>query len=318
MADQKTADSKSTGDGSNIKSRQTGHAWKLKMSKEEGKTNPCIWMGSGAVKSKNCNNFYNCITCSYDLGMNKRVDKGKQISWQDAMRRKPGLERICRHSLTNRIAKRACAYDYECSSCDFDQFFEDIWTTKAGGLSCEVQMVKGFEVPAGHYFHAGHTWARIESGGHIRIGIDDFALKLFGSADSFELPLKGKELDQDRAGWVINRDGKSADVLSPVDGVIVDINYNVGENPGLANTEPYGSGWLFMVHTPDIKGAFKNLMDENSYLNWMNSEIVVLEAMIADVAGPSASDDGYMKQDIYRNMPELGWENLVNSFLKAK
>ena len=91
MADQKRAGSKGTGNGQVNKSGKTGSAWKVEMSKEEVKLNPCIWMGAGAVKSKSCNNFYNCITCSYDLGMRKRVESGKQLSWQDAMRHKPGL-----------------------------------------------------------------------------------------------------------------------------------------------------------------------------------------------------------------------------------
>lgn len=318
MVEQKGGDNMSKrkgGDSNLIKKEQV---WKLKMSKEEGKANPCIWMQSGAVKKKNCNNFYNCINCSYDLGMRKRVDAGKQISWQDAMRRKPGLERICRHSLTNRIAKRACAYDFNCSSCDFDQFFEDVWTQKAGYMPYEIQTVKGFEIPLKHYFHDGHTWARIESGGHVRIGIDDFANKLLGKPDTFELPLTGKELDQDKAGWGIKRGGKLADVLSPVDGVIVEVNSRARENPELSNIEPYGDGWLFMVHTPDIKGTFKKLIDETSSMDWMNNEVERLEKMIEDVAGPLAADGGYMGPDIYGSMPELGWENLTRNFLKNK
>ncbi len=31
----------------------------------------------------------------------KTVGGGKKISWQDAMRMKPDLERVCRHNLTN-------------------------------------------------------------------------------------------------------------------------------------------------------------------------------------------------------------------------
>jgi glycine cleavage system H lipoate-binding protein len=315
MADQKRA---GAGNGSGLKSRAMGQTWKVKTSKEEGKLNPCIWMQSGAVKSKSCNNFYNCTSCSYDLGMRKRVESGKQISWQDFMRRKSGLERICRHSLTNRIVKRACAYDYNCSSCDFDQFFEDVWSSKTGSNFSEIRTVKGFEVPTGHYFHNGHTWARIESGGHIRIGMDDFTMKLLGKADAFDLPLKGKELYQNKAGWGIKRDGKSADVLSPVDGVIVDVNYKTHENPELANLEPYGSGWLFIVHAPDIKEAFNSLMDEDISLSWMNNEIEKLEAMIADVSVSKIGDGGYEGPDIYGSLPELGWDNLVRNFLRSK
>ena len=76
------------------------------------------------------------------------------------------------------------------------------------------------------------------------------------------IPLMGKELDQGKVGWGLNRKGNLADVLSPVGGVIVEVNSRVRENPGMANREPYGDGWLFMVRTPDIKATMNKLMTD--------------------------------------------------------
>jgi len=294
-----------------------GQVWMVKPDKDAKTANPCVWMQAGVVEFKNCNNFYDCTTCKYDLGMNKKVEAKKQISWQDAMRKRPGLERVCRHSLTNRIEKRSCAYDYVCSKCDFDQFFEDVWTAKTRSLPNEIQQVKGFDVPMGYYFHNGHTWVRIESGGYIRIGIDDFALKLLGKADSFELPNMGKELDADKVGWGLSRKENLADVLSPVDGVIMEVNSKIRENPEQANREPYGGGWLFMVRTPDIKKAAKKLMDDTASLGWMNGEVAKLENMIEETVGPLAADGGFLADDIYGNIPDLGWGNLTKTFLRT-
>jgi len=289
--------------------------WMVTPDKDAKTANPCVWMQAGAVEFKNCNNFYDCTTCKYDAGMNKKVEAKKQVSWQAAMRRRSGLERQCRHSLTNRIEKRSCAYDYECSKCDFDQFFEDVWTAKTRSLPNEIQQVKGFGVPMGYYFHNGHTWVRIESGGYMRIGLDDFALKLLGKADALDLPNMGKELDSGKIGWGMKRKEDLADVLSPVDGVIMEVNSKVRENPGCANREPYGDGWLFMVRTPDIKKAAKKLMDDTASLGWMNGEVAKLENMIEEKAGPMATDGGFLADDIYGNIPDLGWTNLTNTFL---
>jgi glycine cleavage system H lipoate-binding protein len=278
---------------------------------------PCLWMQAGVVEFKGCNNFYDCISCKYDLGMRGKVAQGKAISWQDAMRRRPELERVCRHSLTNRIASRACAYDYQCGSCDFDQFFEDVWSAKAKTSPDEVRDIRGFEVPMNHYFHNGHTWARIESGGFIRIGLDDFALKVLGKADGLDLPLMGKELDQGAVGWGLKRKDNLADVLSPVDGVIVDVNDSVRENPALANREPYGDGWLFTVRHPNIKRTVQKLMDDSATLRWMGEEVATLENMVEEVAGPLAADGGFFQEDIYGNLPDLGWNRLTRAFLKT-
>lgn len=312
----KKGDAKDT-NPTEIKTVLGGQTWMVKPDKSANTSNPCIWMQAGLVKYKDCNNFYDCTTCKYDFGMSKKVEKGNGISWQDAMRKKPYLNRICRHSLTNRIEQRACAYDYQCATCDFDQFFEDVWTTKNKTVPGEIQQIKGFDVPVGYYFHNGHTWARIESGGYIRIGLDDFSLKLLGRADALELPLIGKEFDQGSVGWGLRRKDNMADVLSPVDGVIVEVNANVREKPEIANHEPYGDGWLFMVRSPDIKGTVKKLMDDTAGLSWISEEVVELEKMVEKVAGPLAADGGYFMEDIYGNLPGLDWRNLTKTFLKT-
>ena len=294
-----------------------GQVWLVKPDKKAKAANPCLWMQAGVVKFKNCDNYYDCTTCKYDNAMAKKAASGKQMTWQEAMKLRPDMDRICRHSLTNRIERRTCAYDYECATCDFDQFFEDVWTTKSKNMPFEVQQVKGFDVPMGYYFHDGHAWARIESGGYIRIGLDDFALKVLGEADALDLPLMGKELDQGKVGWGLKRKDNLADVLSPIDGVIVEVNSEIREKPDMANREPYGGGWLFMVRTPDVKATMNKLMTDQNSLSWMNKEVSNLECMIEDVAGPLAADGGYLVDDIYGNLPDIGWNNLTKAFLKT-
>ena len=292
--------------------------WMIKPDKDAKASNPCLWMQAGVVEFKNCNNFYDCTTCKYDEGMQKQAEKGKHLSWRDAMRRKPGLERVCRHTLTRRIDQRACAYNYECSTCEFDQFFEEVWASKTGSRPYDMRSVKGFQVPEGSYFHDGHTWARIESGGLIRVGMDDFSAKLLGKASAFDLPLMGKELSQGKVGWGLKRQSNQANVLSPVDGVIVEVNSKIREKPVMANQEPYGEGWLFAVRNHDTKGAFKKLMDDSASLDWIAAEVGKLETMIESVAGPLAADGGYITGDIYGNLPALGWKNLTKIFLKTE
>ncbi len=300
-----------------IGSVMQGQVWMVKPDRKAKAVNPCLWMQAGVVKFKNCDNYYDCTTCKYDNAMAMKAERGKQLTWQEAMRRMPDMDRVCRHSLTNRIERRACAHDYQCATCDFDQFFEDVWTTKSKSMPGEVQQVKGFDIPMDFYFHEGHAWARIESGGYIRIGLDDFALKVLGKADALDLPLMGKELDQGKVGWGLKRKHNLADVLSPIDGVIVEVNAKLRERPDIANREPYGDGWLFMVRTPDVKATMAQLMVDQSSLSWISNEVANLESMIEDVAGPLAADGGYLAEDIYGNLPNIGWNNLTKAFLRT-
>jgi glycine cleavage system H lipoate-binding protein len=305
------------GQSEEIGSVLAGQVWLVKPDKKAQAANPCLWMQAGVVEFKACNNFYDCTSCKYDLGMRKQVQRGKQISWQDAMRSRPDIHRLCRHSLTNRIPSRACAYDYRCATCDFDQFFEDVWSRKTKSLPAGMHQVKGFDVPSSYYFHQGHGWARIESGGFIRVGLDDFTYKLLGRMDALELPLTGRELNQGTAAWGLRRDRDQAQVQSPVDGVVVDVNATLRDTPQLANTAPYSDGWLFTVHHPNLKKAMQDLMTDEASLDWISGEVATLERMIEDIAGPLAADGGLLQTDIYGNMPDLGWDKLTKTFLKT-
>ena len=278
---------------------------------------PCIWMQAGAVSKKHCNNYYQCNTCKYDQGLKKRVAEGRQISWQDALRRRESAHRTCRHALTGRTGNRICAYNYNCGTCDFDQYLEDVLAPATGGNGAPATYVHGFALARGHYFHNGHTWARIESGGLIRIGLDDFSLKLLGQADKFELPLTGKELHRGEAGWGFNRNGNEAEVLSPINGIIMSVNPAVRKDPAQANRDPYGNGWLFTVHTRDIDGEMENLMDDEQGRPWISRETDTLIGMIETVNGPLAADGGILVDDIFGRLPSLGWRNLARTFLKT-
>jgi len=91
----------------------------------------------------------------------------------------------------------------------------------------------------------------------------------------------------------------------------------VRETPGVANREPYGDGWLFLVRTPDVKTSIKPLMSDQQSIGWIRSEVDQLEHMIEEVAGPLAADGGYLAEDIFGNLPGLGWGRLTQTFLKT-
>jgi hypothetical protein len=72
-----------------------------------------------------------------------------------------------------------------------------------------------------------------------------------------------------------------------------------------------------MVRTANVKKTVKKLMADTDSLDWINNEVNTLEGMIEDVAGPLAADGGYLQNDVYGNLPDLGWKNLTKTFLKT-
>jgi glycine cleavage system H lipoate-binding protein len=295
------------------------------------KGHPCIWMQAGVVSRKFCKIRYDCPSCRFDrilrrvsnenfnLKREGLVPEGKRgliVSWQQKLRSQPAIKRPCIHHMKGRIAFKVCTNDYKCGNCDFDQYFHDQYSVHAVMSPVDVLDVEGFKVPQGYYFHPGHTWIKVEEGSSVRVGIDEFALRLLGPLDRIEAPLMGKEVKQGSADIDVSRASNQASFLSPVSGVVTAINPKLREEGALANQYPYSAGWVMSVHCDNLRAELKNLMISNETEAFMQGEVARLYGVIEEVAGPLAADGGNLSHDIYGHMPQLGWERIVKTFLK--
>ncbi|MBW1704355.1 MAG: glycine cleavage system protein H [Deltaproteobacteria bacterium] len=301
-----------------------------RQSKEE--LHSCIWMQAGVVPRKFCEKNYSCTSCKFDRALQKvaeqnnklfqegRVLKGKRgkiISWKDKLRERLPWRQPCLHHMKGHIEFRACNYDYRCSNCAFDQYLHDQITVHAEVKPVDALEVKGFQIPQGYYIHPGHTWIKVEEGAAVRVGIDEFALRLLGPFDRIEAPLMGKKVKQGRADTVASRGQLRATILSPVSGVVTAINPELRDDGFLANDSPYERGWVMSVHATDIRRDLKNLMINSETEDFMENQVDSLYQLIEEVAGPLSADGGDLGNDIYGNMPQLGWERLTGLFLKT-
>src|ERR1700739_1016888 len=175
-------------------------------------------------------------------------------------------------------------------------------------------MVSGFQVPENVRYHSGHTWALSESRELVRVGIDDFASKLVGKIESIALPQRGRWVRQGQKIWTIFRDGKSVDMVSPIEGTISDVNEAVVQNPELARKDPYGEGWLVTVQAPDSKLNFRNLLGGSLARLWTESSALQLHNRIPAMGGHLAQDGGVAVDDITAHLPHEDWAVLTKEF----
>jgi glycine cleavage system H lipoate-binding protein len=176
-------------------------------------------------------------------------------------------------------------------------------------------MVAGFQVPENVRYHTGHTWALSESPDRVRIGMDDFATKLVGKIESISLPQRGRWVRQGQKIWTIIRDGKSVDMVSPIEGTVTDINESVMKDPELARKDPYGDGWLLTVQAPDSKINFRNLLGGTLARLWTEESALRLQKrMPMALAGALAQDGGVAVDDLTAHMPDEDWATLTKEF----
>ena len=175
-------------------------------------------------------------------------------------------------------------------------------------------LVSGFQVPDNLRYHPGHTWALSESPDLVRVGMDDFATKLAGKIERIALPQRGRWIRQGQKLWTIFRDGKSVDMVSPIEGTISDVNEAVVQNPDLARKDPYGEGWLLAVQSPDAKTNFRNLLGGGLARWWTEESALRLQKRMPAMAGALAQDGGVAVDDLTAHMPDQDWAALTKEF----
>jgi hypothetical protein len=113
------------------------------------------------------------------------------------------------------------------------------------------------------------------------------------------------------------RGEQSARVLSPVNGVVTDINPAIRERGGLANQAPYSDGWVMRIHAADLRKDLDTLMIGDETTQFIGTAVDRLYQVIEETS-PLATDGGQLGNDIYGSLPDLDWDRLVTDFLAGK
>jgi glycine cleavage system H lipoate-binding protein len=288
--------------------------------------NECIWMKAGVINYRICDHAYDCNNCPFDKGMRKAMgldpteDSGKVAPrWVEVLKEKyRGAQLPCRHTLTGRVdSPKICIYNYECQHCPFDQLLDEIDLVKEPEAPA-CRQVAGYTVAGGYYYHAGHSWVRFEHGGRVRIGLDDFANRLFGTADAIDLPPLGERLSQHEVGWTFTRQDKPAAVLAPVTGTVLAINEAVVEHPEVVPLDPYRNGWFMILEPAATKRSLKSLYYGRESDLWLENEARDLMRMLGAEYENLAATGARAVSDIYGACTGLDWELLTLRFLKTE
>ena len=118
-------------------------------------------------------------------------------------------------------------------------------------------------VPTDLRYTNDHEWVRIE-GEEATIGITAYAADQLGDIVFVELPEPGGAIEQAATFGVVESVKAVSDLFAPISGEVIAANPELGANPELVNSDPYGAGWMLRVRLADA-GQVEDLLDGAAY-----------------------------------------------------
>ena len=130
-----------------------------------------------------------------------------------------------------------------------------------------------FNLPDDLYYQSGdHLWVRVEAN-LVRIGLDDVAQASAQVITHLRLKPPGRPTPQSRPFGTMEAGKYVGPLRMPVGGKVIEINQDLMDNPSLANSDPYGKGWLALVEPDNLQGDLANLVHGAAVQPWLEKSV---------------------------------------------
>ncbi len=282
---------------------------------------PCIWMKAGVISYRMCTSNYDCKNCEFDQAIVDQsgayTESPMVVKAIEKLRKLPASARQCRYMLTGDFSYKICSNNYECWHCAFDQYVQDAIDAnpylqkRRQKIAERVTKVKGFTIREDFYYLPNHIWLKVE-GEAIKIGIDDFAVRLIGKIDTVAFPDEGP-ISKDNESWRLGSTNRVAGMSLPFNAEVIEKNRLVQSDPSIIRKEPYGRGWLLKIKaSAEESGMLKGA----KAMDWLEKEFEKLHQEFEENVGITISDGGELIDDLHERLTDEEWNNLITRFLK--
>lgn len=112
-----------------------------------------------------------------------------------------------------------------------------------------------------------HEWVMLEDD-VVTVGITDYAQSEIPEVNFVEMPAEEIELNAGDEAATLESPRDSMSVTAPIDGMVVEINQLLEENPELINADPYGDGWIYRLEITDL-ATWRDLLTAEEYEEYL-------------------------------------------------
>lgn len=129
-----------------------------------------------------------------------------------------------------------------------------------------------FRVPKDRFYNENDCWVKLD-GNIAAVGITEFLQNMVGDVIYVQLPALGTVVGQFDETGSFESVKSVLDLLSPVSGVVREINEQLQQKPELVNQDPYKRGWFVKIEVRDFKADKENLLGPEAYFEVMKRKI---------------------------------------------
>ncbi len=173
-------------------------------------------------------------------------------------------------------------------------------------------------VPGDIFISKGHTWAKKNEYGLIKVGVDDFIIKSLGNFSVSKITEPGTPVKKGDVIFEGISNGNNFKFRSPVDG---EIKFT---NPKILNkkiNDPYGDDWSILMLAPEYEISKYQLFSGNEVKSWMKKEFKRLREFLGahtvkpELAGVTMQDGGNIVEGALSLVSEDGVKDFETEFL---
>lgn len=121
----------------------------------------------------------------------------------------------------------------------------------------------------GLFYSESHEWVKVDGETAI-IGISDHAQQAMGNIVYVDMPEEDDEVTANEDFGAVESVKAASDLISPVSGVVMEVNEALADAPELLNKDAY-ENWIIKVKMDDPE-ELKNLMDAAAYEKFCENE----------------------------------------------
>ena len=120
-------------------------------------------------------------------------------------------------------------------------------------------------------FSRDHLWIRLDDDNQATLGLTDYLQEKLGEIYSLPLPEEGEEIVKDEPFSNVEAKNGRRELVAPISGEIVELNYETIEVPEIVNEDPMSEGWLLKLEISSSE-EFDDLLTEDEYGDFLVEE----------------------------------------------